>query len=253
MARLAAFKAQTTTTDTGLSEGQFKALVSVFGNTDTYGDVVMPGAFTKSLKTWEDRGAQIPVIWSHDWQDPFSHVGTTVKAVETERGLEIIGEIPPEEQEANPKAAQIYRLLKSGRVSQFSFAYDVVESSWGERDGREVYELKELDLIEVGPCLIGVNQETELLGIKSDAIDRAVAKALKAQQETHEDPSPGSSQETTSPAASGEDTGTSPTEHPDTSRVTDQEPATPEGTDPAISLAEIDLIETEGEGETHHE
>lgn len=253
MARLANFKAQTTTKADGLKEGQFKALVSVFGNADTYGDVVLPGAFTKSLKEWEARGAQIPVIWSHDWQDPFSHVGTTVKAVETERGLEIIGEITPEEQEANPKAAQIYRLLKSGRISQFSFAYDVVEGGMAEHDGEPVYELKELDLIEVGPCLIGVNQETELIGIKSEAIDRAVAKALKAQQEDHEEPNTGTSNETTSPAASGEDTGTTPEEHPDTSRVTSQEPETPGGQDPAISLAEIDLIETEGEGETHHD
>lgn len=31
--------------DSGLAEGEFLAYASVFGNKDSYGDVVMPGAF----------------------------------------------------------------------------------------------------------------------------------------------------------------------------------------------------------------
>src|SRR3954452_22350002 len=60
----------------GLAEGQFVAIVSVFGNEDSMGDIVRPGAFTSTLQDWADSGDPIPVIWSHDWDAPFAHIGT---------------------------------------------------------------------------------------------------------------------------------------------------------------------------------
>ncbi len=161
----------------GLADGQFTALVSVFGNTDSVGDVVQPGAFTKTLADWAAKGDPIPVIWSHDWDDPFSHVGIVMTAKETADGLEVTGQI--EDVDTNPTAAQVYRLLKGRRVTQFSFAYDVVEGAWVEgTDGTAgrygYYELRELKLYEVGPCLVGANQETELLAAKTAALARGV-------------------------------------------------------------------------------
>lgn len=159
----------------GLADGQFEAIVSVFGNEDSVGDVVMPGAFEKTLADWEAKGDPIPVIWSHDWRDPFSHLGTVEKAEERPEGLWVRAQI--QDMDTNAKAAQIYRLLKGRRVTQMSFAYDVVDAGWGKRDGdREVYELRELKVHEVGPCLIGANQETELLVVKAQQM-AASAKA----------------------------------------------------------------------------
>lgn len=177
MTTQAKFKATTTAGTGALAAGQFRALVSVFDNTDSYGDVIRPGAFTESIAEWEAKGQRIPVIWSHDWGDPFSLVGSVVKATETSAGLEVIGEISEEDLEFNPKAAQVYRLLKAGRVNQFSFAYDVLEGGWAEQDGREVYELRKLAILEVGPCLVGVNRETELLEIKG--VDPAALAAFE--------------------------------------------------------------------------
>jgi hypothetical protein len=77
----------------GLAEGQFRALVSVFDNEDTYGDVVRPGAFAQTLMDWAAKGDSIPVIWSHQWSDPFSHIGHVVEAKETIEGLEVLGQI----------------------------------------------------------------------------------------------------------------------------------------------------------------
>lgn len=156
----------------GLEEGQFKAIVSVFGNVDVVGDVVIPGAFENDLKRWEDSGDSMPVIWAHDWADPFSHIGEVLKAEEVEAGLQVIGQLDLD----NPKAQQVYRLLKGRRVTQFSFAYDVLDADWGEKDGQEIYELRELKVHEVGPCLVGANQETELLAVKA----RRFASGLKA-------------------------------------------------------------------------
>jgi hypothetical protein len=74
-----------------------------------------------------------------------------------------------------PRAEQVHHLLKSRRVTQFSFGYfvreyeDVQDDQYGT-----VRELRDVDLFEVGPTLLGMNPETELL---------AAASALRAAKE----------------------------------------------------------------------
>ncbi|KOT31410.1 primosomal replication protein N [Streptomyces rimosus subsp. rimosus] len=171
----------------GLAEGQFTALVSVFGNEDSMGDVVRPGAFTETLAAWNEKGDPIPVIWSHAWGDPFAHIGTVTKAVETLQGLEVTGQI--DDLDANPTAQQVYRLLKGRRVTQFSFAYDVTEGAWVTDDDHPwggYYELRRLKLHEVGPCLVGANQETELLAAKAHSIARGTKAGRVLSQKNFE-------------------------------------------------------------------
>lgn len=147
----------------GADDGTFEAIVSVFGNVDTYGDKVLPGAFTDTLAEWGAKGDPIPVLWSHRSEDPDYHIGHVVEAKETEAGLWVRGQLDLE----SAKAAQVYRLLKGRRVTQFSFAYDVLDGAMVEAEGEKFYELRKLKLYEVGPTLIGVNQQTELLGVKA--------------------------------------------------------------------------------------
>lgn len=163
-------------TEQDLDEGQYRALVSVFDVEDSTGDVVTPGAFTKTLNSWSERGDPIPIVWSHEWSDPYAHIGHVVEAAETDDGLVITGQLDL----ANPKAEQVYRLLKGRRVTQHSFAYDVVDGTKAERDGRSVHELRELSVYEVGPCLVGANQETALLEAKAR---EAATKGLTADRE----------------------------------------------------------------------
>ncbi|MGM7422979.1 HK97 family phage prohead protease [Cellulosimicrobium sp. CpK407] len=158
----AAIKAVGPGDDNDLAEGEFLALVSVFNVVDTYGDVVLPGAFTDTLAKHAASGDPIPVVWSHQWTDPFSHIGHVVKAEEIVEGLLVRGALDLE----NPTATQVHKLLKARRVRQFSFGFDVDDGGWGERDDSEVYELRKLTLHEVGPCLLGVNRQTELRDVK---------------------------------------------------------------------------------------
>lgn len=153
-----------------LAEGQFTALVSVFGNVDTYGDVVMPGAFATSLA---EAGPDnpIPVIWAHRWDDPMAHIGYVVHAEETADGLRITGQLDLDTE----NGSQVYRLLRARRIRQFSFAFDIrpggarwatrIDPETGEK--QDVFELHDLVLHEVGPCLIGVNRETQLEAVKA--------------------------------------------------------------------------------------
>ena len=156
----------------GLKDGEFEAIVSVFGNVDSYGDVVMPGAFAKTLEEWAAQGDPIPIYYSHRMDDPDFNIGHVLEAKEIKEGLWIKGLIDLEDPLPGSKAPQVHRLLKGRRVTQFSFAYDISKAEWAKTknaDGEdvEVYELHELKLHEVGPTPIGANQSTTLLGVKS--------------------------------------------------------------------------------------
>ena len=148
--------------------GRFEAIVSVFGNVDLQGDRVVKGAFDKNIKEWRDSGDPIPVIWSHDWGNPFAHIGKADPQLveEVDEGLKVIGEVDMDD----PFAAQVYKLMKERRVKEFSFAYDIVK----EKTARDrANELEELKIIEVGPTLKGANPATELLDVKSRLEDAA--------------------------------------------------------------------------------
>jgi HK97 family phage prohead protease len=137
-----------------------RMLVSAYHNIDFQGDRVMPGAFTKTIAEWEASGDPCPFIWSHAWSDPMAHVGVVTKFTDTPKGLVVDFDIT----DSTDFAKQVARLLKERRVTQASFAYDVVRERKGEDGANELLELK---LIECGPTLSGANPLTELLSRKS--------------------------------------------------------------------------------------
>lgn len=169
--------------DDGLEEGQFEAYAAVFGNKDSYGDVIVPGAFKDTLADWKDSGNNLPLLFGHNMQDPDFNLGHVLEAKEDDRGLLVKAQLDLE----NPKAQQTYRLLKGRRLNQMSFAYDVLDGGEAQRarsdDGDDVehyYELRKLKLYEVSVVPIGANQETEILAVK--ALENLTGAALTEEQ-----------------------------------------------------------------------
>lgn len=163
------FKAEGETAPDGtkLGPGEFLALAAVFDVIDSYGDRIIKGAFAETLAAWKESGDPIPVIWQHLWGDPNAHIGFVVDAYETDEGLLYKGKLDIED---NAFALQVYRLMKGRRVTQQSFGFDVIDGRSVTEEGRDVFEITRVHLYEVGPCLVGVNQSTNLLDIKSGSV-----------------------------------------------------------------------------------
>lgn len=161
--------------------GTFEAIVSVFGNVDLGGDRVMPGAFTRTLSAWKESGDRIPVIWSHDWDDPMSHIGYVDQAEERAEGLWVKGVLDVDN---NPRAAYVARLLKERRVREFSFGYFADDFTVvDDPDYGSVRELRSIDLFEVGPTLLGMNPETVLLEAASAVSGSKAGRVLSSKNE----------------------------------------------------------------------
>lgn len=134
--------------------GVFEAIVSVFGNVDRGGDRVLKGAFARTLK---DRGLP-PILWSHDFGRP--PIGVALDAKEVDEGLWIKARLFLDD---SARAREVNAGLKHGAISEFSFAYDVKEAAPVTEDGEDIYELKDLDLWEVSPVVVGMNPATRLV------------------------------------------------------------------------------------------
>lgn len=167
--------------------GTFEAIVSVFDNVDSWGDVVVPGAFVDSIAEWKASGNTLPVLWSHRMDDPAYNIGEVIDLAELEAGAELPEWVDPWVKEhgglwvkaridtgpdASPIAVQGLRLLKSRRVTQFSYAYDVQDGGPTTLDGQDVWELRKLKLYEVSPTQIGANELTDLLAAKARTVGR---------------------------------------------------------------------------------
>jgi HK97 family phage prohead protease len=153
-------------------EGIFEAIVAVFNNVDYQGERLRPGAFKRTLALWSKRGRPIPVVFSHQWDNLDALIGEVQHAEEVEKGLYTRNKLDLEE----PFAKRVFKKMKSGTLAEFSFAYDVVKGEATE----EAYDLLDVDLFEVGPCLVGANPDTELLGIKNLLADLKEGRTISS-------------------------------------------------------------------------
>lgn len=159
----------------GLGPGEFRALVAVFGNIDSTGDRIMPGAFADTLRPPPEGRGLPPIVWAHDWETP--PIGATISATETDRGLELHGRLLVADGEDHPTARAVYAAMKARGgddrppLREFSFGFRVTSSDWVTETvddlELEVRELTGIELYEVGPVLVGANSATRLDQIKS--------------------------------------------------------------------------------------
>lgn len=140
------------------SEGRVSAVFSVFNNLDSDGDVVVPGAIKSGFKSGD-----VPMVWAHKWDMPIGKgriVSDGDKAtfdgeffMDTESGKEA------------------YKIVKNmADMQQWSFGYRVNDSERGKfgEDEKDARYLKDLTVYEVSPVLVGANQETYTMAIKSN-------------------------------------------------------------------------------------
>lgn len=146
------------------SLGRVVALVSAFGVVDDQDEELMPGAFKDALA--RNGEFPFPFMWHHKWDDLGAHLGGFT-GEETDDGLVITIDFDMDDVDGQ----KAYRLVKSGRVRQFSIGgFEPSGSVRLEKRGdRDVWAVYEFDLVEVSLVLRGSNPETRVIDVKSAA------------------------------------------------------------------------------------
>lgn len=146
---------------------------------DSYGDIVIKGAFTETLKKRKATGHPFPLCFNHDFDQI---IGAVFEAEEDDYGLKISASF------LNTPAAQEKReLVKEGIVWQFSFAYSVLgsEAPTEEEKKQGIFQkLTKLDLYEVSLVPVPANQTAVVTEIKKDEnIEEKAGKRNSAKDE----------------------------------------------------------------------
>ena len=127
--------------------------LSAFGNKDHVGDIIVKGAFDKSLR---ERKEQIFFLNQHNWDQPH---GKFNMLQEDAKGLYF---------ESNPLVDTTYssdllKLYDAGIINEHSIGFQTIKD---EVKG-DVRMLKELKLYEGSNVTLGANPETPFMGMKA--------------------------------------------------------------------------------------
>lgn len=141
-------------------DGTFSGYASVFGEIDSYGEIVKKGAFKASLKAWAKRKKLPPMLWQHDSRNP---IGIFTKMEEDDTGLKVEGKIALDV----PQGAAAYALLKMGAVDGLSIGY--VATEWTTDSKSDTVTLDVIDLWEVSVVTFPAGASARIEGVKAIA------------------------------------------------------------------------------------
>jgi HK97 family phage prohead protease len=108
---------------------------SRFGQGDQGGDVVIKGAYARSLKTAAADGRKVKMLWQHD---PTQPIGVWDEVHEDETGLYVKGRLLDSTQRGREAAA----LIAAGALDGLSIGYRTVRSSKNDKGQRLLTELE---------------------------------------------------------------------------------------------------------------
>lgn len=138
--------------------GTFSGYGSVFNVEDSYGDIVLPGAFADSLAAQKAKNRMPAMLWQHRSAEP---LGVYTAMSEDNLGLKVEGQLAL----TTVRGAEAHALLKMNALSGLSIGYMPREDSYDKVTG--ITTLKKVDLWEVSLVTFPANDAARVQGVKT--------------------------------------------------------------------------------------
>jgi len=135
--------------------GEIEGYVSVYGNKDLNGDIVEPGAFSKTL---QETSGEVVLLLHHDRTRPIGKAYLS----EDGKGVKLMGRIETD----LPDGDLAHKQAKKGMLRGLSIGYRTVKEMWD--DAAKAYRIFELKLFEASMVTIPANPLTLITGVKSE-------------------------------------------------------------------------------------
>jgi len=137
-------------------DGSFEGYASLFHREDMSRDVVLPGAFSESLRQRGPGG--VKMLFQHDANQP---IGVWNSLKEDARGLYAAGRLMPEVE----KAREVHALMRAGALDGLSIGFRTVK---GRRDRVSgVRRLEKVDLWEISVVTFPLLPEARVSTMKA--------------------------------------------------------------------------------------
>jgi HK97 family phage prohead protease len=137
-----------------------KAYALAFGNVDSWGDIIAPGACDEFLKS--ENFGRMALCYQHDINEV---IGVITDAGVDEKGMWIEADVLPT---TTGKNVQV--LIKAGAVKEFSIGYYAEQYHYEKRDGYQ-FDIRVLDaitIVEVSPVTRAANPQAVLIDAKNE-------------------------------------------------------------------------------------
>ena len=149
------------------AKGEVEGYAAHFHNRDSYGDIIQPGAFTRTLAS--DHNRRVKVLWQHDSSEP---IGKPLEMREDERGLFVRAKIAP-----TARGRDALVLFDAEIVNEMSIGYDALVDEYDdEKNARMLLEVK---LWEFSPVTWAANELAKITAVKSASDLDAVLDRLQ--------------------------------------------------------------------------
>lgn len=151
-------------------KGEFSGYGSIFGNKDLGNDVVVEGAFAKSIGR---KGAKaVKMLYQHRADEP---IGVFDEIIEDRRGLKVKGRLAMGTQ----RGREVYELMKMGAIDGLSIGYRVEPKGYDYDDKGKRRYLKSVDLMEISAVTFPMNPKARVSAVKSDRTVREWEEVLR--------------------------------------------------------------------------
>ena len=167
--------------DEGAQAMSFTGYGAVFGNVDSYGDVIEAGAFSKFLADVKSGNQPWPAMLSQHggWQmsaEDMTPIGVWTDFAEDGHGLKVTGQLAD-----TPRGLEMYKLMKmSPRPAIDGMSIGYIAKEWEPRSKPEdpKRKLKRIDLIEVSIVTRPANGKARVESVKNDWTERDFERLL---------------------------------------------------------------------------
>lgn len=159
----------------------FEGYGAVFGNTDSYGDVIAKGAFRNTIREAKASGVWPAMLQQHGgWQmsaDDMMPIGVWTEMSEDDHGLLLKGTLAP-----TTRGREMYTLMKMQprpAITGLSIGYRPVKWKTSTKPEEPRRTLTEVSLVEISPVTFPANPKARIAAAKNNTGIRLAEKALR--------------------------------------------------------------------------
>ena len=157
----------------GVAAMEFSGYGAVFGNVDSYGDVIAPGAFADSLAASRKSGRWPAMLSQHGGMgltsEDMTPVGIWTDMAEDGTGLKMTGVLADTQ-----RGTELYKLMKMKprpAIDGLSIGYIAKEWTPRSKPDEPRRTLKRIDLIETSPVTFPANGLARVTSVKSEGFN----------------------------------------------------------------------------------
>ena len=154
--------------------GTFTGYAAKFGEVNAHNEIVMPGAFARTIADHKARGINPPMLWSHDQSQP---IGVWDSLAEDATGLAVRGRLVLD----TAKGREAHALMRAGAITGLSIGFRNAKAT---RAASGVRQIADLDLGEISLVTLPSASNARIISVRNRSGLAGFTEAVKAATQT---------------------------------------------------------------------